>query len=192
MSFLGFLIAIIGAILNTRFENLIISRLFISIVLIIVGFLIKNPFLSVTLTVLLLFSRTFHSSISKDLIKDLKNYLYNKILLNSSTYLMLLFTGGIFLGFALPAIKHYWLGISLFIIITNLLIYIVEYSNLKSFNEKIEKFMENSTDPIEAIKEAYKLMMPFKNVNAEDVIKTRLEMVKNYREKKSEKNKKKA
>ncbi|MFN3692279.1 MAG: hypothetical protein ACK4R7_05255 [Fervidobacterium sp.] len=191
MNFLVFLIAIIGAILNTRFENLIISRLFISVVLIIVGFLIKNPFLSVALTILLLFSRTFHSSINKDLIKDLKNYLYNKILLNSSTYLMLLFTGGFFLGFALPAIKHYWLGISSFVIITNLLIYIVEYSNLKSFNEKIEKFMENSTDPIEALKEAYKLMMPFKNVNAEDVIKTRLEMVKNYKEKKSEKPKNK-
>ncbi|MFN6991463.1 MAG: hypothetical protein ACK4MM_01945 [Fervidobacterium sp.] len=192
MNFLGFIIAIVVAILNTRFENLIISRLFISIALIIVGFLIKNPFLSLALTVLLLFSRTLHSPISKDLIKDLKNYLYNKILLNSSTYLMLLFTGGIFLGFALPAIKHYWLGISLFVIITNLLIYIVEYSNLKSFNEKIEKFMEKSTDPIEALKEAYKLMIPFKNTNAEDVIKTRLEMVKNYREKRNEKNKNKA
>lgn len=189
MNFLAFLTAIAGSIVNTRLESLFVSKIFISIILIIVGFLVRNPFISVILTLFLLFSRTLYSPMKSDAIKDLKNYLFNKILLGSPTYLMLIFTGGVFLGFALPAVKNYWLSISIFVILTNLLIYLVEFSNFKSFNEKIEKYMETH-DPIESLKEAYQRMMPFKEVNAEEIIKIRMEQLRNYKERHEKYNKK--
>ncbi len=184
---LGFIIAMIGTYVTVRIDSLLISRIVTAIFLIAMGFFIPNPLLSLLLTVILLFSNRIYSPIKSDIVKDLENYLFNKILLRSQTYLMLVFTGGIFLGLALPAIKNYPVPISIFVLLTTFLIYLVEYSNKKSFKEKIEK-VSRTADPIESLKEAFELMLPFKSINSEDLIKNRIELWKNYKERQTDKN----
>ncbi|MCX7653263.1 MAG: hypothetical protein N2Z58_01075 [Fervidobacterium sp.] len=184
---IAILTIITGSYLSTRLDNLLISRLTVAGFLIITGFLVRNPILSIFLTILLLFSKTLHSPIKKDVIKDLQSYLFNKLMVRNQTYLMLVFTGGIFLGLSLPAVKNYPVTISIFIVLTTLLIYLVEYSNKKSFEEKIRKFQKTS-DHLEALKEAFELMSPFKQINTEELIKNRLEVWKNYNQKQASKN----
>ncbi|MEN3043289.1 MAG: hypothetical protein ABDH59_08365 [Fervidobacterium sp.] len=88
---------------------------------------------------------------------------------------------------SLPAVKNYPVTISIFIVLTTLLIYLVEYSNKKSFEEKIRKFQKTS-DQLEALKEAFELMSAFKQINTEELIKNRLEVWKNYNQKQASKN----
>lgn len=178
---LGFVIAMIGTYVTVRIDNLLVSRIITGICLIAMGFFISSPLLSLLLTVILLFSNKVYTPIKSDIITDLEAYLFNKILLRSQTYLMLVFTGGIFLGLALPAVKNYPIAISIFVFLTTFLICLVEYSNKKSFKEKIEK-VSRTADPIESLREAFELMLPFKSVNSEELIKNRIEMRKNYRE----------
>ncbi len=97
---------------------------------------------------------------------------------------MLLFTGGIILGFVLPAIKNYKINISIVIFVLVTLIYLVEYSNWKSFEDKISRAREVS-DPIESLKHAFKLMIPFKEINADEIVKERLELWKNFHQNKT-------
>lgn len=175
------------AYITSLVDNLLFSRLITSIFLIAIGLLTKSSILSVLITVFLLFSKTLYFPIKSDVIKDIENYLFNKILLKSQTYLMLVFTGGIFIGLALPAVKNYPISISVFVFLTNFFIYLVEYSNKIKFKEKIKKVNQTS-DPLEALKEAFELMLPFKQFNAEELIKNRLEIWKNNKEKRINKN----
>lgn len=184
---LSFIITMVGVYYTVRIDNLLFSRLMTVAFLVAIGFFVSNPLLSLLLTIILLFSNRVYSPIKSDIIKDLEFYLFNKILLRSQTYLMLVFTGGIFLGLALPAVKNYPIVISIFVFLTTFLIYLVEYSNKKSFKEKIEK-VSRTADPIESLKEAFELMLPFKSINSEDLIKNRIELWKNYKERQTDKN----
>lgn len=184
---LSFIITMVGVYYTVRIDNLLFSRLMTVAFLVAIGFFVSNPLLSLLLTIILLFSNRVYSPIKSDIIKDLEFYLFNKILLRSQTYLMLVFTGSIFLGLALPAIKNYPVAISIFVLLTTFLIYLVEYSNKKSFKEKIER-VNRTADPIESLKEAFELMLPFKEINSEELIKNRIEIWKNYSEKKNSKN----
>ncbi|HRV38555.1 MAG TPA: hypothetical protein P5156_07800, partial [Fervidobacterium sp.] len=89
-------------------------------------------------------------------------------------------------GFSLPAVKNYPTMILSTTIGALLLIYVVEFSNYKSFEEKIKTASNKNTDQIEALKYAYELMHPFSQVGIEEAIVNRIELFKNVRNKNSE------
>ncbi|MGC8903161.1 MAG: hypothetical protein ACP5KD_07495 [Fervidobacterium sp.] len=181
------LIAVLGAYLSNIVNSLVLSRMVIIISLISLGFFLSNPVVGSLISIILFFSRTIYTPAKDDPLIDIKCYLLNKALLKSQTYLMLLFTGGFFTGLILPAIKNYPLPISIFTFLIVFLVYIVEYSNMKSFEEKIKKARQDS-DPIEALRYAFELMLPpFKEINSEEMIKNRLEFWKNVQQKRKSK-----
>lgn len=181
---IALVITILGSYFSNKINNLLLSRLVVVCALIGIGFLISNPVLGSLLTLILLFSRVIYTQVRKDIIEDLKMYLFNKAILKSQTYLMLLFTGGIILGFVLPAVKNYKTSISIVIFVFVMLIYLVEYSNWKSFEDKINRAREIS-DHIESLKHAFELMIPFKEINADEIVKNRLELWKNVHQNKT-------
>ncbi len=187
---LGFIIYIFGIYLNVKINNMLLSKIVQLVALISLGITISNPFVVVLLTVLLLISRNFYTPVGKELIDDLKRFLFNKSMARNSTYLMLVITGGIFIGFSLPAVKNYPTMILSTTIGALLLIYVVEFSNYKSFEEKIKTASNKNTDQIEALKYAYELMHPFSQVGIEEAIVNRIELFKNARNKNSEKSEK--
>jgi len=77
--------------------------------------------------------------------------------------------------------------ISIITLVTVLLLWVVEISNMKSFEEKIKRATEKGGDPIEALKYAYKLMNPFSNVEVDEIIKNRIELFKNIQGRKTNK-----
>lgn len=183
---LGIVIYVFGIYLNIKISNMLLSKIIQLIALITLGLTISNPFIVVLLTVLILMSKTFYTPVGYDLVDDLKKFLFNKTMLRNSTYLMLVITGGIFVGFSLPAVKNYPVVIFATTIGALALIYIVEFSNYKSFEEKIKRASDKRADPIEALKYAYELMHPFSQAGIEEVITNRIELFKNVRNKGSE------
>ncbi|HRT01742.1 MAG TPA: hypothetical protein P5192_05180 [Fervidobacterium sp.] len=183
---LGFIIYMFGIYLNVKINNMLLSKIVQLVALISLGLTISNPFIVVLLTVLLLISRNLYTPVGKELIDDLKRFLFNKSMARSSTYLMLVITGGIFVGFSLPAVKNYPTMILSTTIGALLLIYVVEFSNYKSFEEKIKTASNKNADQIEALKYAYELMHPFSQVGIEEAIVNRIELFKNVRNKNSE------
>lgn len=189
---LGFLLGMVcflmGFYLHARIMNLLVSKLIVGAMLLAMGFFLRNPYLVVFLTILMLFSRHMYTPVQSDLVSDLKRYLFNRTMLRSKTYLMLVSTGGIFLGLALPAVVNYPLTIVLTTLFVVMLIWVVEFSNYKSFEEKIKKAAEKGgdlNDPIEALRYAYMLMNPFSNTDVEEVIKNRIELFKNVQDRKA-------
>ena len=183
---LGFIIYLFGIYLNVKINNMLLSKIVQLVALISLGLTISNPFIVVLLTVLLLISRNLYTPVGKELIDDLKRFLFNKSMARNSTYLMLVITGGIFVGFSLPAVKNYPTMILSTTIGALLLIYVVEFSNYKSFEEKIKTASNKNADQIEALKYAYELMHPFSQVGIEEAIVNRIELFKNVRNKNSE------
>jgi len=183
---LGIIIYIFGVYLNVKINNMLLSKIVQLVALISLGLTISNPFIVVLLTVLLLISKNLYTPVGKDLIDDLKKFLFNKSMVRNSTYLMLVITGGIFIGFSLPAVKNYPTMILITTIGALLLIYVVEFSNYKSFEEKIKMASNKNADQIEALKYAYELMHPFSQVGVEEAITNRIELFKNVRNRNSE------
>jgi len=183
---LGIIIYIFGVYLNVKINNMLLSKIVQLVALISLGLTISNPFIVVLLTVLLLISKNLYTPVGKELIDDLKKFLFNKSMVRNSTYLMLVITGGIFVGFSLPAVKNYPTMIFITTIGALLLIYVVEFSNYKSFEEKIKTASNKNADQIEALKYAYELMHPFSQVGVEEAITNRIELFKNVRNRNSE------
>ncbi|HCI30007.1 MAG TPA: hypothetical protein PKI14_03865 [Fervidobacterium sp.] len=183
----GIALFIAGIYINIKVNNIFISKLVQLFVLISLGYTLKNQFIIVLFTVFLLISRNLYTPIGIELIDDLKRFLFAKTMLRNTTYLMLVITGGIFVGFSLPAVKSYSVTIIITTAVALLLIYVVELSNYKSFEEKIKRASEKSTDPIEAIKYAYELMHPLSQANIEETIKNRVELFASLRNRDSEK-----
>jgi len=183
---LGIIIYIFGVYLNVKINNMLLSKIVQLVALISLGLTISNPFIVVLLTVLLLISKNLYTPVGKELIDDLKKFLFNKSMVRNSTYLMLVITGGIFIGFSLPAVKNYPTMILITTIGALLLIYVVEFSNYKSFEEKIKMASNKNADQIEALKYAYELMHPFSQVGVEEAITNRIELFKNVRNRNSE------
>ena len=183
---LGFIIYMFGIYLNVKINNMLLSKIVQLVALISLGLTISNPFIVVLLTVLLLISKNLYTPVGKELIDDLKKFLFNKSMVRNSTYLMLVITGGIFVGFSLPAVKNYPTMILSTTIGALLLIYVVEFSNYKSFEEKIKTASNKNADQIEALKYAYELMHPFSQGGIEEAIVNRIELFKNVRNKNSE------
>uniref|UniRef100_A0A7V4KDJ1 Uncharacterized protein n=2 Tax=Fervidobacterium pennivorans TaxID=93466 RepID=A0A7V4KDJ1_FERPE len=187
LELVGFTAFFAGLILNIIVSNALLSKVILLLALLGVGAFIRNPYLVVLMTIVLIPSRYFYTPVGKDVIHDLKKYLFNRTMLRSKTYLMLALTGSIFLGFALPSVKNYPVTISIITLVTVLLLWVVDISNMKSFEEKIKRATEKGGDPIEALKYAYKLMNPFTNVEVDEIIKNRIELFKNIQERKTTK-----
>jgi len=183
LELIGFTAFFAGLILNIKVKNTLLSKVILLLTLLGIGFFVKNPYLIVLMTIILIPSRYFYTPVGKDVIHDLKSYLFNRTMLRSKTYLMLALTGSVFLGFALPSVKSYPVTISIITLIMVLLLWIVDISNMKSFEEKIKRATEKSGDPIEALRYAYKLMNPFSNEETDEIIKNRIELFKNVQEK---------
>jgi len=181
---LGSAIFLFGFVLNAKIKNSILSKVVLFLSLIGISYVLRNPYLVVLLTVILLPSRYIYTPVQKELIADLKRYLFNKLMLRNKTYLMLVLTGGIFLGFALPAIVNYPISISVATLFVITLLWLVEISNMKSFEEKIKKATEKNSDPIESLRHAYSLMTPFSSTDVDEIIKNRIELFKNVENKK--------
>jgi len=175
----GIFIFGLGFVLNSQIENSILSKIILFLSLIAIPFVLRNPYLVVLLTVILLPSRYIYTPVQKEIIADLKRYLFNRLMLRSKTYLTLAITGGIFLGFSLPAIVNYPISIIIVTFFVVALLWLIEFSNMKSFEEKIKEAAEKNGDPIESMRYAYKLMTPFSNEDIDEVIKDRIELFKN-------------
>ncbi|MGQ9855434.1 MAG: hypothetical protein ACUVQF_01740 [Fervidobacterium sp.] len=181
--FFGTVVFLIGIVLNNWVSSLLLSRLILILTMIGIGFLIKNPYAVVVLTLLLLPSRYIYTPVGKDMLRDLRRFLSNRAMIRNKTYLTLVGTAGIFLGFALPAIKNYPISISVVIVVAIAVIYIVEYSNEKAFNDRVKMVLGNKSDQIEALKIAYEKMVLFSSTDVDDLIKNRIELFKNVNEK---------
>ncbi|WP_448379543.1 hypothetical protein [Fervidobacterium sp.] len=184
LELIGFTAFFAGLILNIKVSNALLSKVILLLALLGVGAFIRNPYLVVLMTIVLIPSRYFYTPVGKDVIHDLKRYLFKRTMLRSKTYLMLALTGSIFLGFALPSVKNYPVTISIITLIMVLLLWVVDISNMKSFEEKIKRATEKGGDPIEALRHAYKLMNPFSNEQIDEIIKNRIELFKNVQERK--------
>lgn len=182
-TFFGTVVFLIGIVLNNWISSLLLSRLILILTMIGIGFLIKNPYAVVVLTLLLLPSRYIYTPVGKEMLTDLRRFLFNRAMIRNKTYLTLIGTAGVFLGFALPAIKNYPISISVVIVVAIAVIYIVEYSNEKGFNDKVERAFGNKSDEIESLKIAYEKMVLFSSTDVDDLIKNRIELFKNVNEK---------
>ncbi|ODN29791.1 hypothetical protein [Fervidobacterium thailandense] len=170
---------IVGTYFVTKVKRLEFAKLIQCLVLIALGLTFNNPLLVAGLTDLFLLTRFLYVPIRKDTLDDLKEFVFAKLILKSKTYLMLVLTGGTFLGLSLPAIKNYPTSISVITFVTVWLIYLVEKSNWNSFTQKFNKRIERSGDPLQALKDTYESMVLFSPVDGGELIRNRLEMRKN-------------
>lgn len=170
---------IVGTYFVTKVKILEFAKLIQCFVLIILGLTFNNPLLVAGLTDLFLLMRFLYVPIRRDTLEDLKEFVFARLMLKSKTYLMLVLTGGTFLGLSLPAIKNYPTSISVITFISVWLIYLVEKSNWKSFTERFNKRLKCSGDSLEALKDTYQSMVLFSPVDGGELIQNRLEMRKN-------------
>jgi len=170
---------IVGTYFVTKVKMLEFAKVIQCSVLIVLGLTFNNPLLVAGLTDLFLLMRFLYVPIRRDTLEDIKEFVFAKLILKSKTYLMLVLTGGTFLGLSLPAIKNYPTSISVITSITIWLIYLVEKSNWKSFTQRFNKRLERFGDPLEALKDTYESMVLFSPVDGGELIRNRLEMRKN-------------